>query len=212
MKYQALLPHKKSLFALLIIALPLMAMLPWKTKRLQSYFPLREGSMWQYNVYSPTDHQLDVHDSIFSSGDTLINRKRYVLIEGGKNGRVFPEGYWRFEKTKLYRYHTIKKCDVLFADFSLQKSGSSNYTSDSLHTAHVLSADTTYTTPRWGKASLSDEVIGPITFTHVYCVEWTEQDNAERVILFFRQDVGLVGLKMSSGDELYLNGWAMLSK
>lgn len=203
-------PNKKCIIPLLIVALPLMAMMPWKAKKLRGYFPLTEGSMWQYNLFSHVEYHVVIHDSIFCAGDTMINGKRYAVIAGKKNEKVFPSGYWRFEKTALYRYHTTQKHDVLFADFSKHRGEVSTCISDSLdYTVRVLSTDTTYKIPERRKISWSDQPPERLPYAHVYCVEWTEKKRADTVILFFKQQVGLVGLKMGNGEELYLNSWVV---
>jgi len=204
-----------------MVALPLMAMLPWKVKKLRNYFPMNDESMWQYNVFSRTDHELTVRDSIFCKGDTLINGKRYVvfadkhskLSQRGNWYTNFPAGYWRFDKTRLYRYHTNQKHDVLFADFSKRTGEQSEYATDTLlYTVRVLSTDTMYRIPMRIKIHTSDEPFEPEPFLHTYCVEWSEKKSTERVILFFKEGVGLVGLKMASRDELYLHAYAVRSK
>jgi hypothetical protein len=197
---------KKKVIVTLVLAIPLMAMMPWKVKKLRSYFPLTKGSGWQYNVFSRTDNQLTTQDSIYCNGDTMINNSRYMTIAGKKSERIFPAGYWRFEKTKLFRYNTNTKRDVVFADFSKRKGEEVIYTSDTLvYNARVLSTDTTYAAPYPWKVNSSDEPILPRTFTHTYCVEWTVSNSHDTVILFFQQGTGLVGVKMAGGEELYLN-------
>lgn len=186
-----------------------MAMMPWKLKKLRSYFPLAKGCVWQYNLYNPVDHHVTINDSIFRKDDTTINGKRYVTIAATKAPQIFPAGYWRFDKAILYRYHTIKKRDVLFADFSKIEGQRSEYANDSIYTARVLSRDTSYTVPGTWKVNTSDEPMLLTTYTNVYCVEWSEKNNSEQVIVFFKQGVGLVGMKMAGGEELYLQGYVV---
>lgn len=195
---------------LFAFAVPLLAMLPWKERKLQQYFPLTDGSWWEYAQYDTWQRELTLHDSIVCKGDTLIGGKQYQNIARGKSYSGFPSGYYRFEGTAVYRYNQKSGHEYLLADFSEEKGTTHEVTQDTISaTFSVRNTDTTFVLIMSRIQLLNDTAVTKetITYDHTYCTEWKGLNPQYPVYMYFKKEIGLVGVEIGRHEVIYLRKW-----
>lgn len=149
--------QNKQIFLWLLFVIPLMAMFPWKKKKLQSYFPLTKGSWWEYWQYTPSDREYFMMPGMTITGDTTLNGKQYRVRATAEKNSAMWAGYWRFSGTKLYQNRLNYKEEILQVDFNAREGTKRAIHRDTLYyNLVVLNTDTVF------------EALDT-TFAHVYC-------------------------------------------
>ena len=78
------------------------------------FFPLKEGDIWQYNIYNVLDPLHPSFAQLKITGDTLMpNNHLYRILKGG----IFPI-YLRLDTSSVYEYYSQFRLEILKYDFA----------------------------------------------------------------------------------------------
>lgn len=177
------------------ILFPCMAMWPWKSSTRKNYFPLTEGSWWEYTSYDLRDRERTTGQRRRCIGDTLVNGKTWMVLTFKHDTSSRENSLFRWEGKKILKYNTELRREDVQADFLMKRGDTLATTLDTLpYTMTVLSTDTTFTYDQY-------------TYEHTWCLRYATRGSNESNYLFFKKGIGLVGAWLGPDYVSYLTDW-----